>query len=198
MTVNTADLLDLMRRRRTARVHRPAPVPDAAIEAILEAGRWSPSAANRQPWRFMMINDDAVKVRLRAAFLAEAVEHDPKYRAVTEGQADLLLAPALILVCGETGTKARYVNAASIGDRVQEELFLLSMGACIQNMLLMAEAQGLSATWIARAPRLAPVRAVLNLPDELRGIAIIALGVAEGIPRVSEHMRSPVSDKMLG
>jgi len=191
-------LLDLIRRRRTARVHRPAPVPDAAIAAVLEAGRWSPSAANRQPWRFMVIDDDVLKSRLRDAFLAEAAEHDPKYRAVTEGQADLLLAPALILVCGETGTKARYVNAASIGDQVQEELFLLSMGACIQTMLLMAEAQGLTATWIARAPRLPAVRNILAIPDDLRGIAIIALGVAEGLQKVTEHMRSPVTEKMIG
>ena len=197
MTPDPAALLDLMRRRRTARRHRPGKVPDAALDAVLEAGRWSPSAANRQPWRFSLIRNPALQADLRSAFLAEAIDHDAKYRAVTEGQADLLLAPALVLVCGETDTKARYVNAASLGDQVQEELFLLSMGACIQNMLLMAEAQGLSATWIARAARLPDVRAMLGVSGELRSLAFIALGVAEAPSRWSEQMRSAVAAKML-
>ncbi len=119
--------LDLARSRRTAREHTPASVPDAATDAVLEAARWAPSAANRQPWEFVVVRDAGLKAALRQAFLAEAAEHGAKYRSVTEKQADLLLAPGLILVCGDPGTKVRYINADEIGDAVLEELFLLSL-----------------------------------------------------------------------
>lgn len=184
--------LDLARARRTARTHAAAAVPEAAIARVLEAARWAPSAANRQPWEFVVVADPELKQALRRAFLDEAAGHGARYRSVTEKQADLLLAPALILVCGDAGTKVRYINADEIGDDVQEELFLLSMGAAIQNMLLAATASGLTSTWIARAARLDAVRALLHVPANLRAIAFVALGVAETPPHWSEAMRNPL------
>lgn len=190
-----ADVLDVIRGRRTARTHAAAALPPGAIAAVLEAARWAPSAANRQPWEFVVVSDPGVKSKLRDAFLAEAEMRDPKYRSVTEKQADLLLAPGLVLVCGDPGTKARYVNAAEIGDAVQEELFLLSMGAAIQNMLLMATALGLTSTWIARPVRIAAVRDLLAVPDRLRSIAFVALGPAGTKPGWEENMRQPIRGK---
>lgn len=186
--------LDLARVRRTARTHGTAAVPDTAIDAVLEAARWAPSAANRQPWEFVVVRDAALKQSLRAAFLAEADEegHGAKYRSVTEKQADLLLAPGLILVCGDPGSKARYVNAGEIGGAVQEELFLLSMGAALQNMLLAAAAAGLTSTWIARPARIAAIHALLGVPERLRAIAFVALGVADTPPHWTEGMRNPL------
>lgn len=192
---NPAAVLDLMRRRRTARRHAPAPISGRALDDVLEAGRWAPSAANRQPWHFVVVSDPALKAALRQEFLAEAQGRDTRYRAVTEKQADLLLAPALILVCGDPGTKTRYVNAAEIGASVQEELFLLSMGAAIQNMLLMAAAHGLTATWIARAARLPATARLLGLPATLRAIAFVALGGGSADLPWSDHMREPLATR---
>jgi len=195
MTGIAATVLDLVRRRRTARSHQAGALPAGALTAVLEAARWAPSAANRQPWEFIVVADPDLKRRLRAAFLAEAEARDPKYRAVTAKQADLLLAPGLILVCGDPETKARYVNAAEIGDAVQEELFLLSMGAAIQSMLLMAAALGLSSTWIARPARLPAIRDLLGVPARLRGIAFVALGPDAAGLAGEEGMRHPIAGK---
>ena len=198
--MNPDEILDLVRRRRTARAHRAGPIPEAAIAAVLEAARWAPSAANRQPWEFVVIGDAALKRRLRAAFLDEASGRDAKYRSVTEKQADLLLAPGLILVCGDPGTKARYINADAIGEDATEDLFLLSMGAAIQNMLLMATACGLTSTWIARPARIPAIRTLLDVPETLRTIAFVALGVAHARADApgawDEHMRTPIRDKL--
>jgi len=160
---------------------------------VLEAARWAPSAANRQPWAFVVVADPRLKQAVRQAFLDDAAGHGARYRSVTEKQADLLLAPALILVCGDDGTKARYINADEIGGGVQEELFLLSMGAAIQNMLLAATACGLTSTWLARPARLAAVRTLLQVPLHLRTVAFVALGVAEAPPPWSEAMRNPLA-----
>ena len=86
----------------------------------------------------------------------------------------------------------RYINADEMGDAAQEELFLLSMGAAIQNMLLAATAAGLTSTWIARPARLAAVRALLGVPASLRTVAFVALGIAAAPPHWSENMRNPL------
>src|SRR5262249_19536524 len=141
-----AQTLELMRRRRTARAHATEDVPLDVLSSLLEAVRWAPSAANRQPWEVIVVTDRELQHGLRAAFLQEAADRDPRYRVVTERQADLLLAPVVLAVCGDEGTKRSFVNADEIGGDVQEELFLLTMGAAIENLLLMATACGLAST----------------------------------------------------
>jgi nitroreductase len=190
-----APTLELMRLRRTARAHTGDVLPPDALEAMLEAVRWAPSAANRQPWEIILVSDPALRRRLRAAFLDEAAEHDPRYRVVTERQADLLLAPLVLAVCADERTKGSFVNADEIGGDVQEELLLLTMGAAIENLLLMATACGLTSTWIARAARVPRIRQLLGVPPWLRIIALVALGTGAP-PRSTEHMRRPIAEKI--
>jgi nitroreductase len=190
-----AQTVELMRTRRTARAHTGDAVPAASVELLLEAVRWAPSAANRQPWELIVVSDRALQQELRAAFVDEAAEHDPRYRVVTERQADLLLAPLVIAVCGDERTKGTYINAGEIGGDVQEELFLLTMGAAIQNLLLTATACGLTSTWIARAARVPRVRELLGVPPWLRIVALVALGTGMP-PRSTEHMRRPIAEKV--
>lgn len=190
-----AQTLELMRRRRTARAHAGDDVPRAALASLLEAVRWAPSAANRQPWEVIVVSDRELQSSLRAAFLEEAAERDPRYRVVTERQADLLLAPIVLAVCGDERTKGSFVNADELGGDVQEELFLLTMGAAIENLLLMATACGLTSTWIARAARVPRVRELLGVPAWLRPVALVALGTGSP-PASTEHMRRPIAEKV--
>ncbi len=71
---------DELRRRRTVRDFSPEPVPREVIEACLEAAASAPSGANRQPWHFVVVEDPAVKRRIR-----EAAEEEE--RAFYEGRA---------------------------------------------------------------------------------------------------------------
>jgi nitroreductase len=190
-----AQTLELMRNRRTARTHAGEAVPAAALAAMLEAVRWAPSAANRQPWEVIVLSDRTLQRELRAAFVEEAAERAPRYRVVTERQADLLLAPLVLAVCGDERTKGSYINADGIGPGVQEELFLLTMGAAIENLLLMATACGLTSTWIARAARVPRVRELLGVPPWLRVVALVALGTGSP-PRSTEHMRRQIEEKV--
>ncbi|HEX9792416.1 MAG TPA: nitroreductase family protein [Planctomycetota bacterium] len=59
------DFLDLARRRISVRHFTAEPVPRATIERILEAARWAPSGANRQPWRFVVVGDAGAKAEIR-------------------------------------------------------------------------------------------------------------------------------------
>ena len=65
---------ELMRRRRSCRFFSDAPVSRATIEWCVRAAGSAPSGANKQPWRFVCVQDHAVKARIRDA--AEAEERE--------------------------------------------------------------------------------------------------------------------------
>ncbi len=188
-------VLNLLRRRRTARSHREAPVPAATLAPLLEAVRWAPSAANRQPWELIVITNEMLKRELHDAYLSEAHGRDSHYRTVTERQAKLLMAPVVIAVCGDPRTKERFIDAEAIGEAAQEELFLLTMGAAIENLLLAASAGGLTSTWMARPARVPRVRELLCVPPAIRVLALVALGMAETEPRWNESFRERIASK---
>ncbi|MBS7648326.1 MAG: nitroreductase family protein [Candidatus Bathyarchaeia archaeon] len=58
------EVFKVISERRSIRKYRRDPIPDEVLERILEAGRLAPSAANRQPWYFIVARDADVKNRL--------------------------------------------------------------------------------------------------------------------------------------
>nr|MDO8118968.1 nitroreductase family protein [Candidatus Sigynarchaeota archaeon] len=70
-------LLDLMKARRSIRKFKPDPVSDDALHTILEAARWCQSASNKQPWRFIVVKNKDLIMKLTThatygSFLAQA------------------------------------------------------------------------------------------------------------------------------
>ena len=51
------EVLDAIRTRRSIRKYKSEPIPEEKLRTILEAARLAPSAANRQPWRFIVIQN---------------------------------------------------------------------------------------------------------------------------------------------
>jgi nitroreductase len=66
--------LDVMRRRRSVRFFSDRPVSQRVIENIILAAGTAPSGANKQPWRFVAVQDPALKAEIRKA--AEAEERE--------------------------------------------------------------------------------------------------------------------------
>lgn len=58
------DVLDIIKRRRSIRRYKPDDVPDELLNKIMEAGRWSPSGDNAQPWRFIVVRDPEIKKKM--------------------------------------------------------------------------------------------------------------------------------------
>jgi len=125
--------LETMRRRRTVRDFSDRPVPRDIIEDCLLAAGTAPNGANRQPWRFVVVGDAAIKAKIRAEAEVEeqsfysgkappewiqALEH----LGTDEHKPFLERAPWLIVVFGESyelmadGTKAKnYYVTESVG-----------------------------------------------------------------------------------
>jgi len=87
-------LLALLRGRRSIRRYLPDPVPEEMVAQILEAGRWAPSASNRQPWSFIVVQDE--KVRRQVA--QHAAYYFIRWAHVGE-------APLLIVLCGDARSR---------------------------------------------------------------------------------------------
>lgn len=181
--MTAADLLRQMRERRSLRRYRARPVPDEMIAQLLEAAIWAPSAHNRQPWRFVIMQDDPGKQRLAAAMGArlrqdlqadgmpdDLIEADARrsYSRITE-------APVLILLCMSLRDMDVYGDAR----RSQHERSMAQQSVAMagQNILLMADSLGLGACWMC-APLFCGelVARTLDLPPDWQPQGLITLG----------------------
>ena len=58
------DVFEAIFNRRSVRSYADTPVEEEKINRCLEAARWAPSASNKQPWHFIVVQDDTVKKTL--------------------------------------------------------------------------------------------------------------------------------------
>lgn len=75
--VDPQELLNLLKKRRSIRCFSDKMIPNDKLEMILEAGRWAPSASNRQAWKFIVIKkrvliDKLAKTAIYGKFVKEA------------------------------------------------------------------------------------------------------------------------------
>lgn len=154
--MNTTDFLTLARERYSCRNYSTEPVSRESLNAILEAARLAPSACNRQPWRFVVVESDTMR-----AVVCDAYERD-FIRPV----------PVFIIVCGVRSEA--WHRGADGKDHTDIDAAIAAEHIC-----LAATAAGLGTCWICNFD---PAKlAGLNLPDGVEPIAIIPVGhPAEG------------------
>jgi nitroreductase len=161
------DFFDVVRARRSVRHYRPDPIDPALVDQVLEAGILAPTAGNRQPWTFVVIERDA-------ALKQGVVRTTFRGNSWLSGKAQewLLEAPVLIVVCAEVERSiSRY------GWRQAQELITEDVSAAVENMLLAAVALGLGSCWIGGFDPVA-LGSCLDLPPLVSPIAILPLGFA--------------------
>src|SRR5512133_3059611 len=140
--MNTDEKFAFIFGRRSIRAYGPEPVTDAQLQTMLEAAMAAPSAAGKDPWRFIVVRN-----RQTLAAMAEALPHGRMLGSAAVG----------IAVCGD-------LQAAHDG---QLSYLLQDCSAAIENLLLSAHVLGLGACWLGvhpREPRMAHLTRVLGLP----------------------------------
>lgn len=174
-------LFDAIHTQRAIRFLRPDPVDDAVIRRILDAAIRAPSARNAQPWRFVVIRDQATKGKLGAIFDALGAQ---LYGSGAPPRTPWDEVPVLIAVCSE----------GSFGDSTSAAMAMAaSIYPAVQNLLLAARAVGLGTVLTTRwKQREAEVRPLLNLPDTMQVHAIIPLGWPAA--RFGRTTRRPVEE----
>ena len=180
--------------RRSIRRYRAEPVAADVLEGLIEAACWAPSAHNRQPWRFAVLDAsvrerlaDAMGRKLAADRAADGDPADAIAADVARSRARITGAPAAILVSYSLRDMDRYPDARRAA--AERDLALQGTAAAIQNLLLAASARGLGASWMC-APLFCGevVRAALALPADWEPQALITLGwpANDGRPPVRE------------
>ncbi|HQE93450.1 MAG TPA: nitroreductase family protein [Anaerolineae bacterium] len=144
------DALEAIFTRRSIRKYTGEPVTADELHTILEAGMNAPSANNRQPWHFIIV-DQREK-------LNSIIEAHPHSKMLAE-------APLAIIVCGDT--------------TVSEKFWQQDCAAAAENILLAARALGLGTVWMGVYPdmqRAAGITALFGIPKGIQPLCIIAVG----------------------
>jgi nitroreductase len=153
-------MLDAIRQRRSVRQYKPDPVPEEALQAVLEAALSAPSANNVRPWHIIVVTDETkrqalAQVHQYASFCAQS--------------------PAVIVMCAD--------------ERDADHWWIEDCAAATENAMIEAAAQGLGTCWIGIRgsdergyDREDMVRELLHIPDQMRVLCIFSLGypAAEG------------------
>jgi coenzyme F420-0:L-glutamate ligase/coenzyme F420-1:gamma-L-glutamate ligase len=195
-------LAELIQGRRSVRQYQATPIERALIEQVLEAARWAPSPHGRQPWRFVVLTSQESKQRL-ADFMGETwqknLEMDGQDAEIVrirleKSRQRILNAPVLILPCLYLEDLDRYPDEQRQSD--ETTMAIQSLGAAIQNMLLMAYDLGLDGGWMC-APLFCPevVCEALGLDTKLIPHALITLGYAAADPK--RRARRPLSELIV-
>ena len=176
-------LRSLITGRRSIRRYTNQPIAATVLTELLELATWAPSAHNRQPWRFCVVTDAAVKealsaamgARWRADLSADGADPDFIERRVAISHARITGAAALVVAAGCMADMDHYPDAARAA--AEKTMAVQSVALACQNLLLAAHAYGLGACWMC-APLFVPelVAATLDLPADWEPQALITLG----------------------
>jgi nitroreductase len=157
----------ILGRRRSIRRFLPAPVEPEKLRACLEAARIAPSAHNAQPWRFIVLDDPALK----DAVAANA------FTGIYRGSSFAAKAPILLVLLAR-----RTFVAHHLGGRFQRvHYYLVDMGIAGEHIVLQAEELGLSTCWMGWFSRRG-LRRALKVPRRFKIVALMPLGYAEKRP----------------
>jgi nitroreductase len=159
--------LDTIFSRKSVRSYTDQPVSEEQVETLLRAAMAAPTGMNVQPWRFVVVRDQAVKDALagpRGGMIAQA--------------------PVVIVVCGETTMMRKpWGQPDAEAVEVPNGNWTQDCSAAAENLLLAAEALGLGAVWTAGytyEDRVNPAREALGLPANVTPLCIIPVGYPAG------------------
>lgn len=170
MDEKTKGFYDLYWRRKSIREFSDRPIEKEKVERLLEALRRSQSAANRQPWHFVVLTDRAERAALDDVFTKEGFRK----------------APFLIVACAEPAQA--WVRRA---DKINYSWVDVSIA--VSEMIGAATAEGLGSCWIA-AIEPDRVKEKLGIPAEIDIVAVIALGYPEKELVTEDKSRKPLAE----
>lgn len=151
------DVSEAIRNRRSVRKYQTRNIENDKLDRVLEAGRLAPSARNLQEWRFVVVRDGSRRKRL-----AEAAK----------GQSFVGEAPVVIAACA---TVTDYVMTCG------QLTYPIDLAIAVEHMVLAAAAEGLGTCWIGAFYE-EEVKKVLNIPPEVRVVALLPVGYPDESP----------------
>ncbi len=146
------DLFEAIEKRRSIRKYKPDPIPLEHLRKILETARLAPSAKNRQPWRFIVVQDPE-----RKKLLAEAA------------MKQMFLSNADVIIVALADKEA------------SPKWFKQDVMIAIEHMVLASTSLGYGTCWIGAFTE-APIKKLLNIPEKFTVVALLPIGVPDEHP----------------
>ncbi|MGE5238786.1 MAG: nitroreductase family protein [Chloroflexota bacterium] len=154
------EVLRAAKERRSVRDFQEGEIPEDVVKKLVDALVWAPSAGNLQSRKFYFVTTGSLKRRLATAAL---------------GQHFIAEAPLVVVGCADARIATHY------GTRGVTLYALQDVACSVMNMMLVAFENGLGTVWVG-AFREADVAEILQLPAELRPVAIVPVGYPGRIP----------------
>ena len=199
-SVQVDSLRTLARGRRSVRrFEKGKSVSRDTLMQIAEIGRWGPTGANAQPWDLIIIDDPAKRQEVLDIFLRQSqrlVDHAKGFPAVKKTY--LANTVAIFIVLGDPRWKVCFPQASTKEWEPEyqannERIYLVSLGAVIQNIQLAVTACGLTSAWLSGGGEDTTNRelaAALGFPSFMQAIGTIPIGYPE--KDVSLRYRRPL------
>jgi nitroreductase len=159
------ELFDAIKTRRSVRKYLDKPVEDEKLQAVLEAVRMSPSWANFQCWRLVVVKEKDLKAKISAQSYVESFFAPLGYKANPSAKA-LAEAPVVIVLCADPGKSGTLWN---------QQYYLVDTGLAAQNMMLAARGLGLGSVFVGIYDE-DKLKKLLHIPDEIRIVGLFPLG----------------------
>jgi nitroreductase len=165
------DFTRLISGRESIRSYDPTkPVEKAVLERILDAGRLAPSAANRQPWKFLLISSREMLTSVRRSY------QKPWF----------MDAPHILVVTGRTGEAWSRQDG---WNSIETDLAI-----AMDHLLLAAENEGVGTCWVANFDY-TMLRSSLGLSSEDRVYAVTPLGYPRpGFAKKGQKQRKSLTE----
>ena len=183
-------VIEAIKARRSIPKLKPDPLPRDVLEQMLEAAVWAPNHRLTEPWRFYIIAGDVAKrrfaeIRRRLRALTFPNPDAPEaQKALDRVHQDVMATPALIVAT---------VHQAA--DQEQREEDLAATFIALQNLMLAGVELGVGTYVRTGAPlKDHDLRAMLNLEDDRRIIAIVYAGYPAEVP---QKRRTPAVEKSV-
>ncbi|MCX9081909.1 MAG: nitroreductase family protein [Candidatus Methanoperedens sp.] len=152
------DVYKAILSRRSIRAYESRDVEEDKLDRVLEAGRLSPSAGNRQERRFVVIRDAGTRKALSEA---------------AKDQVFVAQAPVVIAACS---VESEYVMSCG------QLAYPIDTAIAVDHMTLQAVEEGLGTCWIGAFDE-KKVKKILSIPDTVRVVTLLPLGYPRKVPQ---------------
>lgn len=151
------DVFEAVKNRRSIRRYKDKEVEQEKLDKILEVARLAPSAANRQQWKFLVVRDENTIKNLVAA---------------ANGQQFIQEAPVIVAACS---TESEHVMPCG------QLAYTVDLSIAVSFMVLEAVEDGLGTCWLGAFGE-DKVKELLEIPDDIRVVAMFTLGYPDESP----------------